>query len=203
MKKTILITVVVAIFSTTAFNQTKKQEPTYKKHFLQSSLFMVANMLPDPAAFYQLNYGYRLTPKDALIVEAITWEYNEPLGIPYGPSYESEDERFPGYVKDFGIGLAYQRFLYKGLYSTIHAMPFIQQYYTPEKEKIQSGFQLFCTLRFGYHIKLFKNRFFIEPSIAFTTWPVNTNLPESFQVMEDKWNKYFLFEPGLHFGFKF
>jgi hypothetical protein len=36
-----------------------------------------------------------------------------------------------------------------------------------------------------------------------TFWPINSNLPESFQREENKWKKYFLGEPGLHFGFRF
>ena len=59
------------------------------------------------------------------------------------------------------------------------------------------------TYRLGYHVPLFKNRFFIEPSVAVTHWPINTNVPESFAALEHKWPKYFLLEPGLHFGYKF
>ena len=62
---------------------------------------------------------------------------------------------------------------------------------------------LFMTYRLGYHVQLFKNRFFIEPSVAMTHWPVKTNVPESFARLDSKWPSYFLFEPGLHFGVKF
>jgi len=158
---------------------------------------------PEPPSFYQLNFGYRITAKDILIVEAITWKYYAPLGIPYGPSYGDSSVNFPGYVRDFGVGLAYQRFFWKGLYSTLHVTPFVQQYFNPDKEKIQTGFQLFTTLRLGYHIKLFKNRLFVEPSAACTYWPINTNMPDSFAVQENIWPNYFLFEPGLHVGFNF
>ncbi len=181
----------------------KENQEVERKHFIGSSLFVTFNFLEDSPSFYQLNYGYRFSEKSTLIIEAITWKYSGPLGIPYGDSYESPQENFPGYVRDFGLGLAYQRFLYKGFYSTVHATPFVQQYFNAEDEKIQTGFQLFLTLRFGYHFKLFNNRFFIEPSVCFTHWPVNTNLPDSFQKMEDQWPNYFLFEPGLQFGIKF
>ena len=186
-------------------SQPQSQDSTYKRHFVSSSAFMLINLLPieDPPRFFQLNYGYKISPKDAIILEAITWQYFAPLGIPYGSSYEDPDEFFPGIVRDIGLGVAYQRYWWKGAYTTIHATPFYQQYLSPEKVKIQSGFQLFTTLRFGYHVQLFRNRLFIEPSVAFTHWPVNTNLPESFQRLEDKWPNYFLFEPGLHIGVKF
>ena len=188
-------------FSLTA--QNKIQDSIFRRHFIGSSLFVLANFFPDPPSFYQLNYGYRFTPQHAIIIEAITWTYNAPLGIPYGPSYESTDEFYPGLVRGYGLGLAYQRYLCKNFYSTVHATPLHQNYMDAENKKIQSGFQLFLTLRFGYHLKLFKNRFFFEPSVAFTYWPINTNLPESFSKVENKWPNYFLFEPGLHFGIKF
>ena len=139
MKKISSTIFVIAVLSTMAFSQAYIQDSSYKRHFVGSSLFMLANFLPDPGHFYQLNYGYRFTQKDAIIIEAITWRYHAPLGIQLWQEADAED--FPGYVRDIGVGVAYQRFLYKGLYSTIHATPFIQQYFTPEKEKIQTGFQ--------------------------------------------------------------
>ena len=183
--------------------QNKIQDSICRRHFIGSSLFVLANFFPNPPSFYQLNYGYRFTPKQTIIIEAITWTYNAPLGIPYGPSHESPAESYPGSVRGYGLGLAYQRYLWKNFYSTIHATPFHQNYMDAKNKKIQNGFQLFLTLRFGYHLKLFKNRFFFEPSVAFTHWPINTNLPESFSKVESKWPNYFLFEPGLHFGIKF
>ncbi len=45
-------------------------------------------------------------------------------------------------------------------------------------------------------------RWFLEPSVAFNYWPVNTNFPTSFDEIESGSPDYFLFEPGLHFGFK-
>ena len=79
----------------------------------------------------------------------------------------------------------------------------LQKYIDEDNKTIQYGYQLFMTYRVGYHIQLFRSRFFIEPSVAITHWPINTNVPESFAKLEHKWPNYFLFEPGLHFGIKF
>jgi hypothetical protein len=187
-----------------AWAQTEESDPDYRRHFVGSSLFMLANLVPqaNPPFFYQLNYGYRLTPRDVVSVEGITWTYNAPLGIPWGRSYGAEDEDYPGKVRAYGVGVAYQRFLWKGLYSALHALPMHQTYVGTEGEKLGTGFQLFLTLRVGYHIELLSNRFFVEPSMAATYWPINTNLPDSFRQKEGKWPNYFLFEPGLHFGVK-
>lgn len=174
------------------------------RHFIGSTAFVLLTPILDPSPrYYQLNFGYRLSKKDVLSVEAITWAYDGPLGRPYGPDFDNEDSNFPGQVQAFGAGLAYQRFLWRGIYGQAHATAFHQNYLDESGDKIQSGFQLFTVLRFGYHIDLFHGRWFVEPSLAATSWPVNTNLPADFQAEEDKWNKYFLLEPGLHLGFNF
>lgn len=147
--------------------------------------------------FHQLNLGLRLTPKDSVSVEKISWRYYGPLGIPYGSAKSSREEEYPGSVRSEGLGLAYQRFTEGGFYSAFHALPLDQTFLDPNGNPIGTGKQLFLTLRFGYH---FGKRFFLEPSIAFTHWPVNEGLPAAFQAKEDQWPNYFLFEPGLHFG---
>ncbi len=203
MTRTIqLITILIAA-TVTVFSQSATQNDDYKKHFIGSSVFILANLAPDPPNYYQLNYGYRITPKDVISIEAITWEYKGPIGRPYGKDFENENSNFPGSVKAYGIGLAYKRFLWKKMYVGIHSTAFHQNYLDKSKKKIQSGFQLFNTLRFGYQFQFFNNRVFIEPSVAFTYWPINTNLPDSFQKEENKWPNFFLFEPGLHFGINF
>lgn len=197
---------VIALVFTKANSQTQQQDSTYKKFFVGSTLFMLGNLIPDdpnPPDFVQLNFGYRITPKDVISIEAKTWKYAWPLGIPYGTLFQSHEEKYPGYIRAFGIALVYQRFLWKGAYAAVHAMNALQRYVDEDNIKIQNGYQLFMTYRLGYHFELFKNRFFIEPSVAITHWPIKTNVPESFAVLESKWPNYFLFEPGFHFGIKF
>ncbi len=49
--------------------------PEERRYFVGSSLFVAANLFPDdePPAFFQVNVGYRVTPKDVVSLEAITW----------------------------------------------------------------------------------------------------------------------------------
>jgi hypothetical protein len=180
------------------------EPPEASKQFLSSSMFMLFNLLPfeEPPSFFQLNYGRRLTPRDILLVEAITWQYHGPLGVPSGQG-GAPNTSFPGRVRDYGVGLAYQRFLWRDAFATLNATPFVQQYFDEEDQKIQTGFQLFMALRFGYHFDLLSERLFIEPSVAFTAWPINTNLPDDFARVEAQWPGYFLFEPGLNLGWNF
>ena len=186
-----------------ALGQKAKTDSTYRSFFVGSSAFMLGNFLPEPPSFYQLNVGYRITPKDVVSIEAITWRYSAPLGIPWGSSFGEGSEAYPGSIREFGVGLVYQRFLWKNLYSSLQAIPLKRKYLDENDNTIQNGFQLFMTFRVGYHIPLFKNRFFLEPSIAGTYWPVSTNVPQAFAEKDNKWPNYFLFEPGLHFGMKF
>ncbi len=178
-------------------------DSAFRRHFVGSSAFMLFNLAPDPPSFYQFNYGYRLSKKDAVSLEAITWRYNAPLGIPWGSSYGNEDEEYPGSVRGTGLGVAYQRMLWRGFYAQVHALPLLQRYSDANGARLRTGFQLFTTARAGYQLKLFSDRWFLEPSVAATAWPINTNVPAAFAALDRKWNRYFLFEPGLHFGRRF
>jgi hypothetical protein len=208
MKKLFLTTVVIAHFSIAAFSQgltqtdsvsvkTEKQGIKWR-HAAGSSFFLLGNFGPgDPVCFFQLNYGYRLTRKDNIITEAITWTYYEPLG-----TYGSSEEFYPGKVRAYGIGLGYQRFLWKNLYTTVEPTFFLQQFYDTDNKKIQKGFQLYLQFIVGYRFEFLKKRLFIEPAYAFKYWPVNTNFPASFTAIEKGAPKY-KFEPSLNFGFRF
>jgi hypothetical protein len=184
--------------------QYSQNDSSFRKHFIGSTLFMLGNFStvnrPD---FVQLNYGYRLTGKDAISIELKTWKYAWSLGIPYGESFQAPEEEFPGYIREYGFALAYQRFMWKGLYAGIHLMNAWQKFVNEDGQKIDNGFQIFNTYRLGYHFKLFKDRFFIEPSMAITHRPFHTEMPDGFKQMDDKWPKIFIGEPGLHFGYKF
>lgn len=170
---------------------------------VETSAFMVMNAMPDPGDFYQLSLGYRLDEKNILYINGITWKYAAPLGIPWGPSKESPDEEYPGYVRAFGLGLGYQRFLWNGLFASLSATPFLQKFYTSDDDFINSGFQLFLMGQVGYQIDLFKGRVYLKPAVSFNYWPVNTNFPENFQQKENNWPNYFCFEPFLNIGIRF
>ena len=167
-----------------------------------TSAFMLMNLVPsdEPPVFVQLNAGYQLTPNDRLTAEAITWRYYRPIGIPFWESGVSSS--YPGHVREYGVGLCYQRMLWKGLYASLGAVPFWRQYYDAQGDRIGNGFELFLTLRLGYRL-LLVNRFFLEPSVAFNAWPIATHVPDGFAAMDDEWPSYFLFEPGLHIGVVF
>lgn len=206
MQRKILALSMVLILSAYArvTAQYAKEDSLYKKCFVGSTLFMLGNFSnvnkPD---FYQLNLGYRITGKDVISLEFKTWKYAWSLGIPYGPSYEAPEEEYPGYIREYGVAAVYQRFLWKGLYAGIHVMNAWQTFVDDDGKKIGTGFQIFNTYRVGYHIKLFKDRFYIEPSLAITHRPYQSKMPDSFEQINNQWPKLFYGEPGMHVGFNF
>lgn len=206
-KKTLFIGFVLMMTSTIQLKaQYAKQDSTYKKYFVGSTFLMLGNFIPDdpnPPGFIQFNVGYRITPKNVVFLELKRSKFTWPLGIPWGPSFDAAGENYPGYVRQNVLGVAYNRFWWKGLYTAIHAMNAFQKYINEDKKKIANGYTLFMTYRLGYQFKFFKNRFFLEPSIGLTHWPVKTNTPESFKLKDSKWPNYFGYEPGLHFGYNF
>jgi hypothetical protein len=176
---------------------TQTESQIEHKHSLGSSFFMLGNFLSDAPDYYLLTYGYQLTKKNRFFVEFNTWKYSEPLG-----TYGNSKEHYPGYVRATGLGVGYQRFHWKGLFTTIQATPFMKQYYNADDDKIQKGFQLYLQLIAGYRVEFFKQRWYVEPAYALKYWPVDTNYPTDFSEIENGTPKY-KFEPSLNFGFKF
>ena len=165
---------------------------------------MFGNLFPNEKPdFIQLNIGYRLTGKDVISLELKTWKYYKPLGLPYGKSFNAVEEKFPGYIREIGFAVAYQRHIWKGLYTGVHVMSAWQPFITNNEDKIDHGFQIFNTYRLGYHFKLFGDQFFIQPSFAVTHRPYHTKMPGSFKKFDDRHSKFFFGELGLHFGYNF
>jgi len=176
--------------------QTEAKTGDYK-HSIGASLFMLGNFLSDSPDYYLLTYGHRLTKKDRVFVEFNTWKYAEPLG-----TYGKSEELYPGFVRAFGIGVGYQRFHWKGLFTTAQATSFVKQYHDANDTKTQNGFQLYLQAVAGYRFSFFKDRFYVEPAYALKYWPVDTNYPTSFSKIETGAPKY-IFEPSLNFGYRF
>lgn len=205
-KITLFAYTLVTAFTLQLKAQYNNQDSTYKKFFVGSTLLMLGNFIPNdenPPEFVQLNLGYRITPRNVIFIELKRSIFSLPLGIPWGPSFDDPKEKYSGHVRQHVIGLAYNHFWWKSIYTGVHAMNAYQNYIDSDKNTIANGYSLFMTYRLGYQLKFFKNLFFFEPSIGLTHWPIKTNTPSSFQSKDNKWPGYFGFEPGLHFGFNF
>lgn len=206
MQKRILCAGLILVFGSRQVKaQTAGQDSTYKKWFVGSSLLMLGNFIPDdpnPPEYVQLNVGCRITPKDVVSFEFKRSIYTWPLGIPFGPSFDAPGLNYPGHVRILAPTLGYQRFLWKGVYTSVHALNAFEKYMDETRKKIGNGYTLYLNFHLGYQFRFFKNRFFFEPAIGCSYWPVRTNVPESFKSAEKNWPNYFI-QPGLHFGYNF
>lgn len=205
-KKILYFSMTLMLVSTSQLNaQIAPSDSTHKKWFVGSTLFMIANLVPDnnPPKMIYLNLGHRISKKDIISLEFKTWEYAWPIGIPFGKSFEAEGEGFPGAIREYGVSINYQRFLWKQFFVQIDGMPAFQTFKDEKGNNIDNGFQIFNTYSMGYRINLFKGRFFIDPSIAITHRPYQSTMPDSFKQVDDKWSRFFYGQPGFHFGYNF
>lgn len=197
--------VVAFLLISNGFSAADEEKPRERSPYaVETSLFMVANLvLPHPPDFYQLIGSFTYRKDNVFFVNATTWKYDGPLGIPYGSDFDSPDHAYPGYVRAFGLGGGYQRFLWRKAFAALHATPFLQRFVDADGLDLQSGFQLFLQTQMGYQFEFWEEQIFLKPGLSFNFWPVNTNLPDTFQEKEKNWPSYFLFEPYLNAGYKF
>jgi hypothetical protein len=203
-KKILWIGLVLLLASSIQVNaQRAKRDSTYKKWFVGSSFYMLGNFSQkNNPEYIQLNIGYRITPKDVLSFDFKRSIYSWPIGIPFGPSFDKPGENLPGHARILAPTIGYQRFWWKGVFTSLHALNAFEKYFDEHKNKIGNGYTLYLNFHLGYQLKFFNNRFFFEPAIGCSYWPVRTNVPESFKAVEEKWPNYFI-QPGLNFGFNF
>jgi hypothetical protein len=165
-----------------------------------TSVWMLANAFPDSPQFYYLEVDRSLDERDALVVEAATWTYHAPIGIPHWSSGDTSDE-YPGFVRSIGLAFGWRRTLYRGLNASVRSFHFLQLYQEDERPR-KTGYQLFLQTRFGWRWATRAPGFWIEPSIAFNWWPVEVGRPDSFRARDSRWPSYFLFEPWLNLGWR-
>lgn len=205
--KIFLMSALLGACSLTLKAQYEKTDSTYKRWFVGTSLFVLLGNLDteNPPNFAQLNIGYRLTGKDVITIAPKTWKYAWPNGIhPFlNNAYKKPEEKFPGYVREIGATASYTRFVWKGWYAQLDVMPTWQIFVNDQGKKVDNGFQLFNSYRIGYHVKLFKDKFFFQPSVCMTHRAYHTTLPDGFKQLDDKWSKFVFPEPGLNVGFNF
>lgn len=202
--KLLLFTLVLITTSTLRVKaQNTQPHSPFRRWYIGSSLLMLGNFdKKDNPEYVQLNIGYRITPKNVVSFEFKRSVYSWPIGIPFGPSFRKSGGNYPGHARILAPTLAYQHFWWKGVFTSVYALNAFEKYFDENKKAIGNGYTLYLNFHLGYQFKFFKNRFFFEPAIGCSYWPVRVNVPESFKVKEEKWPNYFI-QPGLHFGFNF
>ncbi len=187
-------------------NKVDKVKDEYK-YSLHTTWLSLSNF-GDPETnthHYELRFAYQMTEKDQIGVKFATWKLFAPLGIDIWDSkLLDRDYFFPGRLRETGVGVTYQRKLWKGLFATLEVLPLFTKYINEAGNTVGKGFKLYNSYHVGYHIPLFKKgRFFIEPQLHVNHWPINKDVPAAFKAEEDNYDNYFLIEPNLYFGIKF
>ncbi|WP_147677424.1 hypothetical protein [Algibacter pacificus] len=157
---------------------------------------------------YELHIKKELDAKNIVGIKLATWRLFQPMGIQWWDGLldkiDSETEFYPGYLRETGIGVSYQRMLWKGLFASVEVLPQYKTYLDLDNKKIANGFKLYNSFHLGYHFAFGKNkRFFIEPQVHSQFWVFDTNTPDAFKQLDNRWKNYFLFEPNLYIGIKF
>ena len=149
-----------------------------------------------------------LDDKNIVGVKFAHFRLFQPMGITWWDGLldkiETESEYYPGHVRTMGLGITYQRMLWKGLFATVEVLPQFQTYLNLDGDKIRNGFKLYTSYHFGYHVAFGKKKhFFIEPQINCMLWTSDNNAPSGFKELNDKWRNYFLLEPQIYLGWNF
>lgn len=157
---------------------------------------------------FELHIKKELDAKNIIGIKLATWRLFQPMGIQWWDGLtdkiDTETEFYPGYLRETGIGISYQRMLWKGLFASVEVLPQYKTYLDLDNKKIANGFKLYNSFHLGYHFAFGKNkRFFIEPQVHSQFWVFDTNTPDAFKQLDNRWKNYFLFEPNLYIGIKF
>ncbi|MDW3196798.1 MAG: hypothetical protein R8G66_30765 [Cytophagales bacterium] len=149
-----------------------------------------------------------LDNKNIIGLKFASWRLFQPMGILWWDGLldklETESEFYPGHVRERGIGITYQRMLWKGLFATVEVLPQFQTYMDLDGNKIRKDFKVYNSYHLGYHLAFGKkNRFFIEPQVHCQHWMFDNNAPDGFKELDNKWKDYFLFEPNIYVGINF
>jgi len=156
----------------------------------------------------ELHLKRNLDDKNIIGLKFATWRLFQPMGIVWWDGLldkiETESEFYPGHVRETGLGITYQRMLWKGLFATVEVLPQFKTYLDENNSKVGNGFKLYNSFHLGYHFAFGKQKqFFVEPQVHSQFWVFDTNTPEAFEALDNKWRNYFLFEPNLYLGIKF
>ena len=203
-KKLIWVSLILVWVNSLQVNaQDEKTGNSNRKWFIGSTLLLLGNLDDtNNPEYIQVNAGYRITPKDVVQFRFKRSIYAWPLGIPFGPDFDAPGLNYPGHARILAPQLGYQRFWWKGMYTSLYVLNAFEKYVDVNKKKIGNGFTLYTDFYLGYQFTFFNDRFFFEPAIGISFWPIRTGLPDTFRAVEEKWNNYFI-QPGLDFGYKF
>lgn len=171
-----------------------------KENYLATSVFILSSLIPDDNTyFFELDYGRKISNKLDAITGMNIYKYTAPMSTPI-----NDKTKYPGTVTSYGAVFAIQYYYWKNLYIDQMINPLILDYNISQNSTNSEGFMLLLATRMGYNydFNLCNNPFFIEVGVEISYWPLNSNVPSEFGVIDEMYKK-FVFSPAFQFGFKF
>ncbi len=210
---TLLLSCTLSAFAQTDSTKVKESEVDYKWR-VSTPYFIIGDLIGKgwitnrtSTQMVELHAKRNLDNKNIIGVKFATWRLFQPMGITWWDGVvekmESGEEYYDGFLRETGIGITYQRMLWKGLFATVEVLPQFQTYTDLEGNKIKNGFKVYNSVHLGYHFAFFKERFFVEPQVHVNQWMFDNNSPAGFKEHDDKYGNVFPFEPNIYVGFKF
>lgn len=213
-----LVRILLFIFTLSAFAQKKasvaNEAEISHKYRVSTPVITLPQLFMDAwgdrkhTQHIEIHIKRKLDDKNIIGLKLATWRLFQPMGIQYWndlfDKLETGSEFYPGHVRESGIGITYQRMLWKGLFATVEVLPQYQTYLDENGNKISNDFKLYNSYHLGYYIAFGKKKhFYIEPQIHINQWMFDDNAPEGFKELDEKWKNYFLFEPNIYLGVNF
>ena len=130
MQTRILFLSSLFFLSANSFAQSDSLKTEYR-FSVSTSWFSFANWEPEETniQMYEFHAKYNLTPKDKIGIKFATWKLFQTYGIPlWDPLIMKESENYPGRLRETGIGVSYQRLIWKGLFATVEILPLRKTY---------------------------------------------------------------------------
>lgn len=213
-----LLALLLAFCTLSSFAQsdssTNEASPVAHKYSFSFPYFILTDPIGDAwddrqnVQMIEFHVKRNLDNKNIIGLKFATWRLFQPMGITWWDGLldklESESEFYPGHVRETGLGVSYQRMLWKGLFASVEVLPQYQTYLDLDGNDLGNDFKLYNSYHVGYHITFGKKkRFFIEPQIHSQHWMFDNDAPDGFAELDDRWRNYFLFEPNIYVGVKF
>ena len=152
MKKIFIIGLTIFTLNGFAQNNTEqsKQRDTDLKYRVSFPAIILGNIGKGGertnTKHIELHVKRELDSKNIIGVKFATWRLFQPMGIQWWDGLldkiDSETEFYPGYLKETGIGISYQRMLWKGLFASVEVLPQYKTYLDLNNKKIANGFKL-------------------------------------------------------------
>ena len=150
-KKILWIGLVLLLASGLMANaQDIKKGSTNRKWFVGSTLLLLGNLdKTNNPGYVQINAGYRITVKDLIQFRFKRSQYAWPIGIPFGPDFDAPGLNYPGHARILAPQVGYQRFWWKGLYTSVYVLNAFEKYMDENKKKVGNGFTLYTDFYLG------------------------------------------------------